>query len=80
MTTTITEMLINRDAAMAEAVRRWTDGNNSGDGYEPGSWLEEATLILRARTNTEVDVYRLPDGREVAVADVNGPWAVDMED
>jgi hypothetical protein len=67
-----------REGAMDAAVARWCAGNNAGAGFAPGSELDGAQLILRASSDQEVDVYLLPDDREIAVADVYGPWAVDI--
>jgi hypothetical protein len=67
-----------RDAAMTTAVARWCAGNDAGVGFAIGAELEGAQLVLRAVNDTEVDVYATPDGREIAVGDVYGPWAVDI--
>jgi hypothetical protein len=67
-----------RDDAMAAAVARWCAGNDAGAGFVPRAELDGAQLILRAINDTEVDVYATSDGREIAVGDVYGPWAVDI--
>jgi predicted signal transduction protein with EAL and GGDEF domain len=78
MSTTITPIadIYGRRDAMAEAVARWQAGNNAGEGYVPDDELADAECILRAENTDEVDVYRLADGTEIAVADAHGPWAV----
>lgn len=63
--------------AMREACRRWDDGNDAGKGY-PWEMPRAAAHFLGATNGTEVDVYALPDGSEVAVGDANGPWAVEI--
>ena len=70
----IANIYARRDA-MHEAVNRFRAGNNAGNGY---AWEmpRVAAQILAAETDTEVSVYRLADGSEVAVGDVDGPWAV----
>jgi len=66
---------------MREAVRRWSDGNDAGRGYP---WVPEGTPFLHAAHDREVEVYAMPDGREVATAidhgdDARGVWAVARE-
>lgn len=70
----IADIYARRDA-MHEAVIRFRAGNDAGNGF---AWEmpRAASQILAAETDTEVSVYRLADGSEVAVGDVNGPWAV----
>ena len=69
--------------AMREACRRWADGNDAGKGYpwempRAAAHVLDAAHVLGAANGTEVDVYALPDGSEVAVGDANGPWAVEI--
>jgi hypothetical protein len=70
-----------RNEAMAEAVARWDRGRDSGEGFAP-EWnkidIKGAARVLAAANDNEVDVYLLTDGREIAVANVYGPWAVDI--
>lgn len=68
----------SRNDAMQAAVERWQRGNDAGEGFAPGAELEGAEVILRAANDNEVDVYAASDGREIAVGDVYGPWAVDI--
>jgi hypothetical protein len=68
----------SRNDAMQAAVERWERGNDAGEGFAPGAELEGAEIVLRAENDGEVDVYKLADGREIAVADAHGPWAVDI--
>lgn len=64
--------------AQTEACRRWDAGNNAGLGYDPGDSLACARIILAPMNDRDVTVYRLPDGREIAVACANGLWAVEI--
>lgn len=61
--------------AKEEAKIRYTAGNDAGDGY---AWedRDDVRIVVRAENDTEVSVYALPDGSEVAVGGSNGPWAV----
>jgi hypothetical protein len=70
--------IYSRRDAMAEACRRWDEGNNAGAGYEIDvEDLEGAEQILTAENDREVDVYII-DGKEVGVGDVYGLWAVTL--
>lgn len=76
MTRKIANIYTRRDA-MHEATRRFRAGNDAGDGY---AWEmpRAAAQILTAEDDSEVSVYQLADGSEVAVGDVHGPWAVQI--
>lgn len=75
---------MERWEAMKEALVRWSIEHEGGRSWFVGeigddvNELDEdlqAELILAAGSNRELAVYRVPDGSEVAVADVGGPWA-----
>lgn len=84
MTTRKIANIYARRDAMHEALRRFHVEAAFGHG-EP--WTErdelavedgQATAILTAQSTSEVTVYQFDDGREFAVGDVHGPWAVEI--
>ncbi len=77
-----------------EANRQFCAGNSAGAGYNPGccddggpcscdpNGLSDVLgeLVAKRRTDGEVAIYCGPlTGDYVAVGDVYGPWAVDVD-
>lgn len=86
MTPTPIRHIHDRHEAMHQALRRWSNGHENGESYRVGEPVDNdpndleddvgGELLLEARDAKEVAVYRMADGSEVAVAIVNGPFAV----
>jgi hypothetical protein len=70
-----------------EILQIWRKGVDGGMGYAVGVDTdginglagEIGTLSHAARDNGEIAVYRDAEGHRIAVGDVNGPFAVDVD-